>query len=63
MSSASNQPSEEKVFMTVRIDRELRDQVKEYAKKTDNTVSRLVRQLLRHLLDEAETAPDEAKQF
>lgn len=52
MSSASNQQSD-KALLTVRVDREDLERVKEYAKKSDTTVSRLVRQFFRHLLAEA----------
>lgn len=57
MSSASNQQPE-KALLTVRVDRDVLDQVKEYARRTDTTVSRLVRQFFKHLLDEAKQPPD-----
>lgn len=51
MSSAPNQPSDKKL-VTVRVDAEVYRQVKEYAKRTDTTVSRLIRQFFLHLLEE-----------
>lgn len=56
MSSAENQQSD-KALLTVRVDREQLDAIKEYARRTDTTVSRLVRQFFKHLLEEAKT-PD-----
>lgn len=62
MSSAPNQQSE-KALMTVRVDREVLDQVKEYARRTDTTVSSLVRQFFLHLLAEAQKPSDEVRQL
>jgi len=59
MSSATNQQnSSEKALLTVRVEREVLDSVKEYARRTDTTVSRLVRQFFQHLLVEAEKPHD-----
>jgi len=57
MSSVSNQ-QDEKVLISIRVDRDLYEKVKEYAKGTDNTVSRLVRQFFQHLIEEAEKLPE-----
>jgi antitoxin component of RelBE/YafQ-DinJ toxin-antitoxin module len=54
MSSASNQQSSpEKALLTVRVDRDTLDRVKEYARRTDTTVSQIVRDFFQHLLVEA----------
>lgn len=57
MSSVSNQ-QDEKVLISIRVDRDVYEKVKEYAKTTDNTVSRLVRQFFQHLIEEAEKPPE-----
>lgn len=62
MSSAPSQQGE-KALMTVRVDREVLEQVKEYARKTDTSVSSLVRQFFRHLLAEAKKSTDEVEQL
>lgn len=54
MSSVSSQANQEKALLTVRVDRDQLDSVKEYARSTDTTVSQLVRDFFRHLLADAE---------
>lgn len=53
MSYASKQGLD-KVILAVRVEREELEKVKKYASDTGTTVSQLVRDLLKHLLFEAE---------
>lgn len=52
MSSATSQQGE-KALLTVRVERKVLDEVKEYARRTDTTVSQIVRQFFLHLLEES----------
>lgn len=54
MSSVTNQPSYDKVLLSVRVDKENLDKIKAYAKRANTTVSQLVRDFFQHLLLEAE---------